>query len=252
MAAEPILIVDDNPVNLKLARVLLTAEGYAVTIAQDADEALAALERFRPRVILMDVQLPGMDGLELTRRLKADPATREIVILAMTAYAMKGDDEKALAAGCDGYLSKPIDTRNLAQLIESYLRKASPARAEPSSAPPAGDRLKAILERKGPAFLREILQLFDETTGECLPMLREALATQDASRLRWAAHKLGGGCVAIGANEAGSICRDLALLEPTASRGTAELLARLEREVEGVRRSAAELLSLHEAGGSTR
>jgi two-component system, cell cycle response regulator DivK len=122
MADEPILIVDDNPTNLKLARVLLTGEGYAVRTAADAEEALSVLETYRPRLILMDLQLPGMDGLELTRRLKADPELGSIVILALTAYAMKGDDDKALAAGCDGYIAKPIDTRTLPEVIRAHLR----------------------------------------------------------------------------------------------------------------------------------
>lgn len=113
MAGEPILIVDDNPTNLKLARVMLAAEGYEVRVAVDAEEALALLAGYRPRLILMDLQLPGMDGLTLTRRLKDDPATRNVAILALTAYAMKGDEEKALRAGCDGYVTKPIDTRTL-------------------------------------------------------------------------------------------------------------------------------------------
>ena len=121
MAGERILIVDDNRVNLKLARVLLASEGYEVRTAEDANEALAVLREFRPRLILMDIQLPGVDGLEATRRLKADPATSDIIILALTAYAMKGDHEKALAAGCDGYLAKPIDTRTLPRIIASYL-----------------------------------------------------------------------------------------------------------------------------------
>jgi len=123
MSGEPILIVDDNPINLKLARVLLVAEGYEVRTAQDADGAIAVLGGFHPRLILMDIQMPGMDGLELTGRLKADPATKDILILAMTAYAMKGDDEKALAAGCDGYVPKPVDTRPLPSLVASYLRR---------------------------------------------------------------------------------------------------------------------------------
>jgi len=123
MSGEPILIVDDNPINLKLARVLLVAEGYEVRTAQDADGAIAVLGGFHPRLILMDIQMPGMDGLELTGRLKADPATKDILILAMTAYAMKGDDEKALAAGCDGYVPKPVDTRTLPSLVASYLRR---------------------------------------------------------------------------------------------------------------------------------
>jgi two-component system cell cycle response regulator DivK len=128
VAGEPILIVDDNAANLKLARVLLRAEGYEVRVAVDAEEAMALLDRFHPRLILMDLQLPGMDGLTLTRRLKDDPATRDVAILALTAYAMKGDEEKALRAGCDGYVTKPIDTRALPLIIARIL--AAPGRAE--------------------------------------------------------------------------------------------------------------------------
>src|SRR5260221_10974862 len=121
MAREPVLIVDDNPQNLKLAKVILAAEGYEVKTAIDAEDALRILESFRPRLILMDLQLPRMDGLELTRRLKADPARREIIIIALTAYAMKGDDEKAFAAGCDGYISKPIDIDALPRIVAEHL-----------------------------------------------------------------------------------------------------------------------------------
>jgi CheY-like chemotaxis protein len=117
----PVLIVDDNPANLKLVRVLLSGEGYEVRAAADAEEALQVLEGFRPRLILMDLQMPGMDGFALTRRLKSAPATREIVILALTAYAMRGDEERARAAGCDGYVAKPIDTRALSRIIAGHL-----------------------------------------------------------------------------------------------------------------------------------
>jgi two-component system, cell cycle response regulator DivK len=130
--AEPILIVDDNPANLKLIRVLLLSEGYEVRGAVDAEEALAVLKEFRPRLILMDLQLPGMDGLTLTRQLKADPATRNIAILALTAYAMKGDDQKAREAGCDGYITKPIDTRSLPQQIARFLAERSAPCPDPS------------------------------------------------------------------------------------------------------------------------
>ncbi|HXT03641.1 MAG TPA: response regulator [Casimicrobiaceae bacterium] len=118
---EPILIVEDNPANRKLLSFLLTTRGYDVRAAARADEALEMLETFAPRLILMDLQLPGMDGLELTRRLKADPRTQHIVIIAVTAYAMKGDEERVRAAGCDGYVTKPIDTRALPQVIAAYL-----------------------------------------------------------------------------------------------------------------------------------
>jgi CheY-like chemotaxis protein len=117
----PILIVDDNPLNVKLVRVLLLTSGYDVRTCADAEAALETLRSFRPRAILMDIQLPGMDGLELTRRLKADPETRDITIIALTAYAMKGDEEKARAAGCDGYLTKPIDTAVFPSLLAGYL-----------------------------------------------------------------------------------------------------------------------------------
>ena len=120
-ASDSILIVDDNQMNLKLVRVVLAGEGYEVRTAADAEDALGVLQQWRPCLILMDLQLPGMDGLELTRRLKDDPATREIVIVAITAYAMKGDEQKALAAGCDGYITKPIDTRTLPDLVARYL-----------------------------------------------------------------------------------------------------------------------------------
>ena len=125
MPGEPILIVDDNPANLKLARVVLKRAGYEVRTAADAAEALAALEPFHPRLILMDLQMPGMDGLALTRRLKADPSRAGIIVVALTAYAMRGDEEKALAAGCDGYLAKPIDTRTLASVVADCIADRS-------------------------------------------------------------------------------------------------------------------------------
>jgi CheY-like chemotaxis protein len=123
MEGQSILIVDDNAQNLKLARVVLASEGFDVRTASNAEEALQLLRTVTPRLILMDVQLPGMDGLELTRRLKADPATRAVRVVALTAYAMKGDDEKAFAAGCDGY-TKPIDVERLAAEVSSYLSRA--------------------------------------------------------------------------------------------------------------------------------
>jgi CheY-like chemotaxis protein len=123
---QSILIVDDNAQNLKLARLVLAHEGFAVRTVSNAEDALQLLRTVTPRLILMDVQLPGMDGLELTRRLKADPATRAIRVIALTAYAMKGDEEKAFAAGCDGYITKPIGVERLATLVSSYFAERSP------------------------------------------------------------------------------------------------------------------------------
>jgi len=123
MAGERILIVDDNAINLKLVAYLMKANGYTVETALDAESAIESIRANHPDVILMDIQLPGIDGLELTRRLKADPRTRDIVIVAVTAYAMKGDQAKALAAGCDDYITKPIDTRTLPETIAKHLAK---------------------------------------------------------------------------------------------------------------------------------
>lgn len=158
MAGEAILVVDDNPTNSKLAKVLLVAEGYAVETAADAEEAIATLETFRPDLILMDIQLPGLDGLSLTRRLKNDPETREIVVIALTSYAMKGDEERARNAGCDGYVSKPIDTRTLPVVIAEHLAQAAARRvSSPSRAtilvvednPLTRKMLRAALETEG-------------------------------------------------------------------------------------------------------
>jgi two-component system cell cycle response regulator DivK len=121
MANESILVVDDNPANCRLASFLLASKGYKVRTAASADEALAALAEEVPRLILMDLQLPGMDGLTLTRRLKSDPRTRDTLIVAVTAYAMKGDEARAREAGCDAYITKPIDTRTLPLQIAEYL-----------------------------------------------------------------------------------------------------------------------------------
>jgi two-component system cell cycle response regulator len=122
MAGEPILIVDDHAVNLKLARFVLQNAGYTIRTAIDAEQALEVLVEFTPRLILMDIQLPRMDGLALTRQLKADPRYQGIVIIALTAYAMKGDDDKAYAAGCDGYITKPIHIDGLCKMVAGYLR----------------------------------------------------------------------------------------------------------------------------------
>ena len=135
MKSQPILIVDDNESNLRLMQAILDAEGYPVKSAIDAEQALTLLQTWQPALILMDIQLPGIDGLELTRRLKNDPRFSGIVIVALTAYAMKGDEDKALSAGCDGYVTKPIDTRSLPAVIERYLKRANSDGAAPEAKP---------------------------------------------------------------------------------------------------------------------
>lgn len=121
MANESILIIEDNPLDLKLMKLMLSREGYAVQGANDAESALAAIAQSRPLLILMDIQLGDTGGIELTRRLKADPKSNDIRIVAVTAYPMLVDQPSALSAGCDDYIVKPIDTRSLPAVISRHL-----------------------------------------------------------------------------------------------------------------------------------
>jgi len=125
MSREPILIIDDNPMNLKLEKRVLELESYQVLTAENAEQALRTLEYFHPRLVLMDFQLPGVDGIELTQKLRENPENKEMVILMVTSYDQQGDEAKARRAGCDGYLQKPIDIQALPGLVENYLRRGS-------------------------------------------------------------------------------------------------------------------------------
>jgi CheY-like chemotaxis protein len=116
-----ILIVDDNVLNLKLAADVLASEGYEVSTALDAEEALEIIRRNSTDLILMDVELPKMDGLALTKKLKDDPLTKHIKIIVLTASAMQGDREKAIAVGCNDYITKPIEIRKLPHQVASVL-----------------------------------------------------------------------------------------------------------------------------------
>lgn len=119
-----VLIVDDNEINIELARFVLETGGFEVAAATDALAALRHLQGPLPDLVLMDIQLPGMDGLELTRRLKADARLREVVVVAFTAFAMKGDELRVRAAGCDAYLTKPIDVTRFASQVRECWREA--------------------------------------------------------------------------------------------------------------------------------
>ena len=125
MASERILVCEDNLLNLRLVSDLLQAEGYQVLEATRAQQALALARESQPGLILMDVQLPGMDGLEATHRLKSDPTTAHIPVIALTAHAMQGDRERALAAGCDGYIAKPIDVASFPAQVRHYLKASN-------------------------------------------------------------------------------------------------------------------------------
>ena len=120
-----ILVVEDNPTNMKLAITLLEAAGHSVLTATDAEAGLTMARAERPDLILMDIQLPGIDGLEATAQLKRDEATSAIPVIALTALAMKGDEERIRAAGCDGYIAKPMRYKEFQATIDAQLQHTS-------------------------------------------------------------------------------------------------------------------------------
>ena len=117
---DKILVVEDNPLNMKLVRTLLRKDSFRVLEAENAERGLELAREEKPDLILMDIQLPGMDGLSAVRILKADPVLKRIPVAALTSYAMEGDVEKAREAGCDGYISKPIDTRGFMETVLNF------------------------------------------------------------------------------------------------------------------------------------
>jgi two-component system, cell cycle response regulator DivK len=123
-----ILIVEDNPANMRLATFLLQSAGHTVLSAPNAEVGLTMARNEQPQMILMDIQLPGMDGLEATGLLKRDDATHDIPVIALTALAMNGDEERIRAAGCDGYIAKPLAYRDFLAVVAAHL--ARPAAAE--------------------------------------------------------------------------------------------------------------------------
>jgi CheY-like chemotaxis protein len=132
MTAPRVLVVDDNQLNIEIATHLLTKGGMEVATVLDGSEVLAQVAAFAPDLVLMDIQLPGIDGLALTQQLRSQPATRSLVIVAFTAFAMKGDREKFIAGGCDGYIAKPIDVATFTGEVRALL----PAHSQsPSSEP---------------------------------------------------------------------------------------------------------------------
>lgn len=222
MSKEPVLIVEDMPINLKLVHFLLSQQGYVVRGATSAEEALEVIKEFKPRLVLADIQLPGMDGLELTRRVKADPCTRDVTVLALTAFAMRGDEQRAMAAGCDGYVTKPIDTRNFPKLIQKYLN--SPAVA--ASAAPRQDPQEALL--------RELREIFiTEGRQQASKLLSDVDTGLDYAGARVTVHRWVGGAGQVGCMEISKKARELEAMlqegEPPELAKTREALEQLAR-----------------------
>ena len=120
MGDKSILVIEDNELNMKLVRGLIKIGKYRMLEAIDAESGIQLIRDQRPDLVLMDLQLPGMDGLSATKIIKKDPALKDIPIVALTSYAMQGDEERALAAGCTGYIAKPIDTRKFLETISQF------------------------------------------------------------------------------------------------------------------------------------
>jgi len=120
-----VLIIEDNPANMTLATFLLQSVGHVVLTARDAETGLTLAREKQPDLVLIDIQLPGMDGLEATALLKSSEATRDIPVVALTALAMKGDEERIRAAGCDGYIAKPLAYKDFLATIAAQLAKAT-------------------------------------------------------------------------------------------------------------------------------
>jgi two-component system, cell cycle response regulator DivK len=123
VSATRVLVVDDNVATVDLTRFVLDAAAFVVEATTDATNVIFLISNFRPDLILMDIQMPGIDGLELTRQLKKEPSMSHIVVLAFTAFAMKGDEAKMRAAGCDGYIAKPFDVASFAATVRSHIRR---------------------------------------------------------------------------------------------------------------------------------
>lgn len=202
MPNDPVLIVEDTPVNLKLVRFLLTREGFDVRAAGSAEEALEILKDFRPRIVLTDIQLPGIDGLELTRRLKSDPATSNVVVIALTAYAMKSDEKKAFDSGCAGFITKPIDTRTFPKLIQQYLGQIDKAPGKSDAEPQQEDPQEALL--------REIRQSFaTDGTAQVQQLVNAQDAGFDSAAAKVTAHRWKGAAAQVGYLEISQKAREL-------------------------------------------
>ena len=214
MPNESILVVEDTPVNMKVVRVLLTRHGFDVRTAATAEEALDVLQQFHPGLILTDVQLPGMSGLELTRKLKSDPSTRDIIVLALTAFAMKRDEKNAYDAGCDGYITKPIDTRTLPDIIRGYMQGSRDAAAGKGAdeEPESGD-LEDIRKEFVADGARQAARLISRLTSGF-----------DAAEMRVTAHRWAGAAGSVGYSEITKVARELeSVLEQNGSGSAARV-----------------------------
>lgn len=243
-----ILIVEDNQANMKLATLLLERAGHAVLTTADAETGLTLARANGPDLVLMDVQLPGMDGLAATVLLKGDPTTAAIPVIALTAMAMQADREKSRLAGCDAYITKPLRYMKLYEVIDSLLAPDRPGALTPAPAPPAEPqvgprehglavdvRILESLVGDDPAVIRELLGDFRTSATAIARELVAACANGKSARAGEQAHKLKSSARAVGALALGELCEAMETAgRAHSSEALATLLPLFERELESV------------------
>ena len=204
MASQTILIVDDSPVNLKLTDIVLRKEGFEVHAAANAEQALLILRGFRPDLMIVDIQLPGISGVELTRRVRQDPRLLDVPVVALTASASKEDEQRALEAGCNGYLTKPIETRTLGKTIRQFL-EPEPAREQPvPEAPP----IPAGLSFRGPEMEGLRRRFLEEGILQSRQMLESLRINFDVERAGSTVHRWVGAAGVLGYTAISSLSRE--------------------------------------------
>ena len=202
-----ILVVEDNDLNLKLVRTILQNGGYNVLKAMDAETGLQIARDHHPDMILMDIQLPGMDGLEATRVIKNDPALKDIMVVALTSFVMLADKNKALKAGCSGYITKPIDMNRFLHIIAQFQEPVD--KDEPPIDQTFFDNYPSLQKTEMQALLSELTDLYLKDSKPLLQRLGRAIEDGDTDAMKKAAHSLKSSSGNIGALKLADLCQKI-------------------------------------------
>ena len=202
-----ILVVEDNDLNLKLVRTILQNGGYNVLEAMDAETGIQIARDHHPDMILMDIQLPGMDGLEATRVIKNDPALKDIMVVALTSFVMLADKNKALKAGCSGYITKPIDMNRFLHIIAQYQEPVD--KDKPPIDQTFFDNYPSLQKTEMQALLSELTDLYLKDSKPLVQRLGRAIEKGDIGAMKKAAHSLKSSSGNIGALKLADLCQKL-------------------------------------------
>jgi signal transduction histidine kinase/DNA-binding response OmpR family regulator len=245
-ALRRILLVEDNHINQKVVTALLRKRGYHVDVAQHGQQALEMLETRSYGLVLMDVQMPVLNGLETTRRIRADQRFTKLPIVAMTAHAMNGDRDRCLQAGMNDYLAKPVDHRHLIAVADRYLSVEPALPAQPSSITDVNADLVSRLMDSDPALLGQMVQLFLQLAPERLERLKNSATRGDLDLLRADAQKLRSAAHSIAAAGVASSAADLDLAGHHGDwAGIAQSIIRMEAELRRLQSSAVPPVTVH-------